>query len=127
MDDMEAYVDDGKLTLTVYGAVRGKVVASLCHAYALTHMKLALAPVSDNAPWRIKGKTQDYFVWRKAMAAEQAELKLTLAGLMGGEPVAPGTPKWPLVGGKTWYDPELAARVSQDYARVMVRALGLAA
>lgn len=114
------------LTITLYGSVRGKSVAALAHAYCLTIMKLSLAPAAENAPWKVPGKHQDMFTWRKAMVAERDELERTLADLFNGEPIAVGDVVWPLTSeGRSVYDPATASVVARNYAMFVVKALGL--
>lgn len=112
-------------TVILWGSVRGKVVASIAHAYALTAMKLTLPPSSDNAPWRIAGKPQDYFKWRKAMVEENHMLQHTLNNLFAGQAPLPGKIEWPRANGTAQYVPELANGIAQDYAKLMVKTLGL--
>lgn len=117
----------GALTIQLFGTVRGKVVASLAHAYALSVMKLALAPATRNAPWRPEGgKPQDYFAWRKNVVNECSELEVTLSSLLGGSVPPMESPQWPLSGGYMHYDTKLAGMISQEYAKMFVRMMGLA-
>lgn len=117
---------DNSMTIVLHGSVRGKTVASIAHAYALTHAKLALPYAADNAPWKIKGKNQDMFTWRRALVEEQNALRLTLTGLFSGPPIEPGIPVWQLHDGRAIYSPELANSIAQQYARNTVKFLGLA-
>lgn len=128
MDDLIPIVDTPPLhnyTIRLHGSVRGKTVASLCHAYALTEIKLSLPGAVTNAPWRTTRKPQDYFAWRKALVIERNEIRLTLVDLFNGTPIEVGMPKWPLVNGVAAYNPDLATSISQEYARACVKALGL--
>jgi hypothetical protein len=125
VDQFMSGLDRESFTVILWGSVRGKVVASIAQAFCLVEHKLALAPATENAPWRIEGKKQDYFMWRKAMAEERAMLYRTLADLFKGQPVMPGKINWPFVNGRTVYNRELATNVAQDYAKVVVKALGL--
>ncbi len=126
MDDLAKPVAPDVLTIRLQGTIRGKTVASLAHAYAMTEIKMALPPAVENAPWRTHGgKDHDYFKWRKAMVEEHRALELVMADLLGGEPVKVGAITWPVSGGKATYMSELATSTAQAYARTIVKALGL--
>jgi hypothetical protein len=113
------------LVVYLFGTVRGKVVASLAHAYALAEFKLTLPPATENAPWRNSAKPQDYFEWRRSVVEERDALRLTLAGILHSDPIAPDRPAWPLSRGVSLYNPELANAIAQQYARWTCKIMGL--